>query len=178
MPPFVRTMSLTRRPRLTLGDVPPAQPVIANPRQEGIRLGNLAAQLRQGWDLPPPNHTEINCGSLLPLPVGSVRTLIVDFQVPAGYVAVVSLIANGLSNLGDSPFVLWSFAVDGGDVPGYSQFVGLIAPSITYPRGVRLGYGPGQVIQWYATNTGAALVAGAAASFAGWMWSTALGGGG
>ncbi len=130
-----------------------------------------ATQALKGYDYPPPfYHRNINVGDSANLVVGATRFEIAAYRIPAGELAAIRFIGNGLANISDSPFVTWSLTVDGADLVGYSNMVGLISSSITAPVAIALMLNPGQRIAWVATNTGATIVQGASALIRGWMW--------
>ena len=148
------------------------------PAQETQALPGLAdpyTEALRGLNLPPPYiHRNILCGLSATLAPGVVRQEIVAYRIPAGLVAVISGIANGLGNISDGPFVIWSLTVDGSDVVGFSGLIGPVTPAVTAPKSVGLLLNADQRVAWVASNTGASIVQQAAAMFTGWMWDPRL----
>lgn len=99
---------------------------------------------------------------------------LIAYKIPAATVAVIRWIANSLSNVSDSPHVVWNLTINGSAVVGFGQMVGIIAPSVTNPFPIALPLIAGQRLAWTAHNTGGVIVLGAAAMFRGWQWQPGL----
>jgi hypothetical protein len=161
-----------------IGDVPPRPR--QDPAYESTAGGSLVVadpftEAYRGIDLPPAYYgRNINVGQLVTLPVGASRQEIVAYRIPNGTIASIRFIANGLENISDSEFVRWSLVVDGADVVGYSNFIGLIAPAISAPAPVVFMLNAGQRMSWVASNLAGIIITGVAAMFRGWMWAPTL----
>lgn len=161
-----------------IGDTPPhphQDPAYDQTSGGTLLVADPFTEAYRGIDLPPAYYgRNINVGQLVNLAVGATRQEIVAYRIPNGTIASIRFIANGLENIGDSAFVRWSLVVDGADVVGYSNFIGLIAPAVSAPAPVVMMLNAGQRMAWVATNLAGIALTGIAAMFRGWMWSANL----
>jgi hypothetical protein len=113
----------------------------------------------------------INIGKSITLAASASRSTVAAFKMPSAYQGIIRFFANSVGNASDYSSVTWSLRVNGSDVSGFSNFVGLLSPGLFVPLPIRLDLAPGDRVTVVASNSSTASILQVAARMYGWAWA-------
>lgn len=125
---------------------------------------------------PLAGDKHINVALSIDLAVSANRITVCAFRMPAAYQGMIRYVANSTAGLSDLVNVRWSILLNDSDVPGFSNFIGQLAPGPYVPLPVRIDLNPNDRIAILATDIGGGGVSTVTGRLYGWAWAMNVGG--
>lgn len=125
---------------------------------------------------PLAGDRHINVALSVTLAASAVRQLVCAFKLPASYQGVIRYVANSTGNPADLTSVKWSIVVNDSDVPGFSGFIGQLAPGVYVPLPMRIDLRPNDRIFVVASNLTVNAITVVTGRLYGWAWAMNVGG--